>query len=162
MFSTALVLKQKNDDLILSTPIWLRGCLLLISLLLGVGMGIADTRPGWIPIIIALICLVGALYREKWCFSREAGCVEYMHGVFPVNHRKVWKFTELDCFSLTGTAPVEEKFARGRKTLLQFHIADKSGNARTIDIANGRTRGQELLTYAQKIADYCNLPLNRD
>lgn len=167
MFKMSFVLKEKRDGILaLVLPLWFRLLFLFIIVLLAAGVFVSG--PGasglWIPILIILACLGGALYEEKWIFNNLEKNIEYTSGIMVVNKRKIYKFEDIEQFNITGEFHTENegRINRLRKKMVKFSIILKSGKVLDIDITSGKTQSAELKEKAKKIAAYCGIEISVD
>jgi hypothetical protein len=164
MFRMSFVLKEKRDGtLVLVLPIWFRFLFLFIVLLLTAGVIVSGIGASgqWVPILIILICIVGALYEEKWIFDKSLNSFAYISGTVILNKKKTYKIKEIEIFNITGEFHTENegKINRIRKKMVKFSMVLNSGKVLDIDITTGKTNSAELKEKAQKIAAYCGVEL---
>ena len=167
MFRMSFVLKKKRDGtLVLVLPIWFRMLFSFIVVLLAAGVfvsGIA-ARGQWIPILLIIACIAGAIYEEKWVFNKLQNSIEYITGTMLINKKKIYKIEDIEIFNITGEFHTEKegKINRIRKKMVKFSIVLKTGKVLDIDITTGKTESSELREKAKKIAAYCGIELAID
>jgi hypothetical protein len=158
--------KRKDGSLILILPIWFRIMFLFIAALLAAG--IYAVGPGsirqWIPILIMLACIAGALYEEKWIFDKSGNKIEYHSGIMFISRKKSYKLEEVEVFKITGDfhKANEGRLNRLRKKMIKFSLILNSGDVLDIDITTGRTVSIELREKAERIAAHCGVVLEVD
>ncbi|RKX86460.1 MAG: hypothetical protein DRP58_04435 [Spirochaetes bacterium] len=167
MFRMSFILKQKHDgSLILELPIWFRIIFLFIAVLLAAGVFVSGIHANsqWIPILIIIACIGGALYEEKWIFNKSENCISYISGTMLINRKKLYKFEDIEILNVTGKihSDNEGKINRLRKNMAKFSMVLNSGKILDIDITTGKTDSAELKEKAQKIAAYCGIELAVD
>ena len=167
MFRMSFSLKERTDGTLrLVLPIWFRLLFLFIIILLTAGVIVSGISAlgQWIPILIIIACIGGALYEEKWIFNKLENNIEYISGTMIINKRKVYKFKDVEQFNITGEFHTdnEGKINRLRKKMVKFSIILNSGIVLDIDITTGKTESIELKEKAQKIAAYCGKDLTVD
>lgn len=165
MFRMNFVLKEKGDgSLVLVLPVWFRFLFLFIVILLSAGVIVSGIRESgqWIPILIIIVCIWGAIYEEKWVFNNLNNNIEYISGTLIINRNKFYKFEDIEHFNISGDFHTEKegKIIRFRKNMVKFSFILKSGNVMDVDIITGKKNSEELKEKAQKIADYCGVELS--
>ncbi|MBN1835467.1 MAG: hypothetical protein JW820_06415 [Spirochaetales bacterium] len=167
-----LTLKRLRDGrMCLSVPVFYRallggiGLLILLALLFtappGEDRGLfvpANT----VPLIVALLSLLGALYHERWIFDRPGDAVIHRVGVAFIRSVRRYRISELTGLELEGT--------HGGRVPAPGLLMGRRGPLLTLWL-NGRDRSQHRLeTYApaqggraaetaRALAEYCSLPL---
>jgi len=164
MLRMSFVLKTRNDgSLSLVLPVWFRLLFLFIVILLSAGIFVSGfgVHGQWIPILIIIICIAGALYEEKWNFNGAEKNIEYIFGIMVINKKTIYKFQDIENFFISGEIHSEKegKFNRLRKKMLKFSLILKSGKVMDIDISTGKTTNEELINRAKKITNYCEIQL---
>jgi hypothetical protein len=164
MFRMSFVLKKKRDGtLVLVLPVWFRILFLFIIVLLAAGVAVSGMGASgqWIPILIIIVCIVGALYEEKWVFNKLDNNIEYISGLLFYKRRKTFILDEVDAFILTGNLREDDKEFSGRllKRIVSFSFILKSGKELNIDNSSDRVGCMELRTKADVISTYCEIKL---
>jgi len=167
MFRMSFVLKEKGDgSLVLTLPVWFRVLFLFIVVLLTAGVVVSGIGASgqWVPILIIITCIWGALYEEKWIFNKSENSVEYISGTMLINKKRSYKFKDIEQFNVTGEFHTEKegKINRLRKKMVKFSLILNSGKVLDVDITTGKTNSAELKEKAKKIAAYCNIKLSTD
>jgi len=160
----SFVLKEKGDgSLVLALPVWFRILFLFIVVLLSAGVVVSGIGASgqWIPILIIIVCIWGALYEEKWVFNKLDNNIEYIFGILFYKRRKTFILDEVDAFILTGNIRDDDKEYSGRllKKIVSFSLILKSGKELNIDNSSDRVGCMELRTKADTISSYCKIRL---
>ena len=164
MFRMSFVLKKKKDgSLSLVLPVWFRLLFLFIVILLSAGVFVSDIGISgqWIPILVIMVCIAGALYEEKWIFNKSKNTICYISGTLIINKKKIYKFDNIENFKISGEfhSENEGQLNRLRKKMAKFSLIFKSGEVMDIDITTGKTTSEELINKAKKISSYCGIQL---
>ncbi|MCD6396370.1 MAG: hypothetical protein J7L71_02405 [Spirochaetaceae bacterium] len=167
MFKMSFLLKKtRNGSLSLVLPVWFRILFLFIVIILSAGIFVSDisTSGQWIPILIIIVCITGALYEEKWIFNKSKNTICYISGTLVINKKKIYKFDNIENFKISGEfhSENEGKLNRLRKKMAKFSLIFKSGEVMDIDITTGKTTSEELIIKAKKIANYCGIQLTEN
>lgn len=124
-----------------------------------------------VPLGMAAVMVLGALYHERWRWNVERGRVEHRVGVGPAFYSRYWPLSGVRSLRLGGvliTLPSEEgrrplpvRLMRFdlRRSAVHLSLLEDRGRVRRIDLVKGPD-GHRLVEAAQVIADACDLPLH--
>ena len=158
--------KQRGCTVLcLVLPIWFRVLFLFIVALLVAGVLVSGISASgqWVPILIIIACIWGALYEEKWIFNKVENSIVYISGTLFLNKKKIYKFEDIESYNLTGEFHTENegRINRLRKKMVKFSITLNSGEVLVIDITSGKTESAQLKIKAKTIAAYCGIQLTQ-
>ena len=123
-----------------------------------------------VPLGMAAVLLLGALYHERWRWNLAQRRVEHRAGVGPAAYSRYWSLAGVRSLRLGGvliTLPSAEGRGRLPQRLMRFdlrrsavHLSllDDRGRVRRIELVKGPD-GHRLVEAAQAIANACGLPL---
>jgi len=165
MFKMSFKLKEKLDgSLILVLPIWFRAFFLFIVVLLAAGIFVSgiSISEQWVPILIILACMGGALYDEKWIFNKKENRIEYSSGTLLYSKKKIFKLNEVDTFIFTGNLREQSSNLSGHliKSIVNFSLILKTGKVLNIDNSSDRVGRIELKIIADRVSEYCKIQLS--
>ncbi len=123
-----------------------------------------------VPLGMAAVLLLGALYHERWRWNLAQRRVEHRVGVGPAAYSRYWPLTGVRSLRLGGvliTLPPEEDRGRLplrrmrldlRRSAVHLSLLDDRGRVRRIELVKGPD-GHRLVEAAQAIANACGLRL---
>ena len=105
MFRLNLVLRRKNDDILIFSPApWFRILFLFLAAIIITGIvTVAAEDPGGnfiLPIIISACCLLAAMYEESWTFNKKEQHITFRTGLIIFNKSAVYRFNEVQNLEL--------------------------------------------------------------
>ena len=114
MFKLNLIVRRKNDDIMIFSPApWFRILFFLLAaiVLIGIITIAADGEGGsfLLPSIISAVCATAALYEESWTFNRKKRIIISKSGLKFLNKKKIVSFAEVENLELI-------KFLRGAES----------------------------------------------
>ena len=173
MIGFRLKLKKLSDGrLMFSIPIGYKLLLLFIGMLILISLivtreedgGSIFVRENTIPLIMAVISLLGAAYHERWIFDKNREQITHQNGLIVLHSSKIYGigyFDRIDVSrmgmagrnetsNLTAKMPVRRIWA--------LSIIEKTGKVRTIEIYR-RLQLSRAERDASTLSDYCDLSL---
>ena len=118
--------------------------------------------PNLIPIVLTLLCLIAALYNERWIFDRTGNTVVQQTGLIMIYRSKRLKLEALRAIELSGFRMGEvAKSGKGglfNRTLVTLALHDTDGKIHKLDIVKA-VHLKEIRLAAQQLADFCGIPL---
>jgi hypothetical protein len=171
-FSSRLVLKRFPDGrLALTFSPALKLVLLVIAAFLlyaaastsPAGVGLLS-RANTIPLLLALLALLGAAYRERWIFDRSAGRLLYQFGLVFLHSNRVIALETIKEVRLArfikGRLAGKQESGRSfwQRTVLTLSLADREGRLYRLETYQSGNP-QQVLQTARELSDYCGLPL---
>ncbi len=153
--------------MVYSTSLGFRIIFLVIALFIIVSVISASEGPilarfNGVSVFIVLVCLLGALYLERWIFDRKTNSFERNVGVLFLFSRKSVPLDTLEKVVIyePGMKYSEKpKYSRmmSRKTAL-VSVVDKNGTFYKLDLMKGGSVGQGR-KIAESLAIFCEIPL---
>ncbi len=106
MFKLNLVIRRKNEDIMIFSPSPLFRVLFLIVaavMISGMVISVIDDNKGSfiLPCIIAAICIIAAFYEESWTFDKKDCVITRKTGLLFFHKMKKIPFKEIDALELT-------------------------------------------------------------
>ena len=145
MFKLNLTLRKKNDDIMIFSPApWFRILFLAIAVFIVIGITAAasdENNDGsfTVPIVITLICIIGALYEECWIFDRKEKTISSRTGLLFISRKKNWTFEDVSKLEFAV-------FIRGGRTV-KADMQDSD----TETAASVNTQKKNIKRYCQAI-----------
>lgn len=134
-------------------------------------MGIVTTGAvAAFPVILAILSIVALLYDEKWIFDAEERIATRLSGLLPIHRQKTYSLDDASHFEYaqfaegspvhggSGPTPKRRAFQRQFETLT---LVLNNGDHIDIEKQRGRDTGR-LQDLAEKLSDYCGIPLRTD
>jgi hypothetical protein len=122
-----------------------------------------------LPLVLALLSLIGLLYRETWSFDPGAQVVIAFFGFGPFVSRHAYPYGEVECLELThfvrGSMDKDAVPSRKKRkqAMVVFSLAlTKDDERKTIEIIPERTSEGKTEQAAQYISAVSDLPLVMD
>ena len=124
-----------------------------------------------VPLGMAAVMVLGALYHERWRWNVAQRRVEHRVGVGPAAFSRNWPLTEVKSLRLGGVLialpsdgergrlPVRLMRFDLRRSAVHLSLLEDRGRVRRIDLVKGPD-GHRLVEAARAIADACGLPLH--
>lgn len=172
MIGFRLQLKKLSDGrLVFTIPIGYKLLLLIIGLLILIsllvtrdeGGGSIFIRENTIPLIIAVISLLGAAYHECWIFDKAAGQVIHQNGLIAIHSNKVYRIEDLERIEISqfvkGKAGDSRTVKRsiGNRSMLTLSLHMKDGITHRVEIYRVSQK-QHVEMAASIISEYCRIP----
>jgi hypothetical protein len=172
MIGFRLQLKKLPDGrLVLTIPIGYKLLLLFIGLLILIslivtrdeGGGSIFIRENTIPLIIAVISLLGAAYHERWIFDKSAGQAIHQNGLIVIHSNKVYRLDDIDRVEISQFGNVKFGNSRTKKR----SINNRSRLTLSLHMKDGISYRVEMYRISQKrhvertasiISEYCRIP----
>ena len=166
MFSPSLR-ERGEDKLIYSTPLGFRIIFLVIAAfivfsVLSASEGPLFSRFNGVSIFIVLICLVAALYLERWIFDKEANSFERNVGVLFFYSRKSVPLDSLRRVVLYepglkfAERPAYSRWMTRKAALVS--VVDEDGTFYKLDMVKGGAVNQGR-RIAETLSIFCGIPL---
>ena len=123
-----------------------------------------------VPLGLAAVMLLGALYHERWRWNLAHRQVEHRVGVGPLAYSQHWPLAGVRSLRLGGVLialPPEEGQGRLpmgrvrldlRRSAVHLSLVDEQARVRRIELVKG-PNGHQLVEMARAIASACGLPL---
>jgi hypothetical protein len=137
-------LRTSGDRLILGVPVWRRGVLGAIGVLMVVLL-LYDGAISVLPLIVALTATVGALYTDDWVFDIASSTITHRTGVLPAVRTVSYPFELLARFRIEE---IGIGGARRRYVKLIADLTDGTHHVVEID----RSRDGRLAADGERIA----------
>ena len=171
-------LKEKDPDkLVYSTPIAFRIVFLAIAAIIIFGVSTASDGPFFarfngLSLIIILVCLLAALYLERWIFDKKTNQFERNLGIYFFYARKKIPLDKLEKVILRelgvkrNNSNTSKNAGMGlltrvvRRTAM-LSIEDKDGDIYKLDIVKGGSV-QVARRSAEILSAFCEIPLDDD
>ena len=100
-----LILRRKSEDIMIFSPApWFRILFLFLAGIVFFGIFTiasgGDDGSFIVPGLIALICVIAALYEESWTFDRAARIITSQNGLIIFHRTKAWSFDDVESIEL--------------------------------------------------------------
>lgn len=139
------------------------GIVVLLVIMFVSGARSGDPRISPISVVIGALCLVAALYLERWVFDKSSGYFERHVGlIFAYNTKRI-PLSELACVVLMEPRS-------GRKRMIDLggmtdaatvlFLMDDQGRRHHLDMSRGPASAR-LNRAADQISTFCEIPLTR-
>jgi hypothetical protein len=176
MMGFRLHLKQLPDGrLIFTIPLGYKLLLFFIGLLIFASLiitrqedsGSIFIRENTIPLIVCLLCFLGAAYHESWIFDRARDQVVHQHGISALHSNKVYRVTDLERIEISQFVRGKAGGSQGAKRSIAFRpivtlsLQTKDGNNFRLENYRASQRSR-VETTASKIAEYCGISCVND
>lgn len=137
------------------------------------GVSLFD-RSHLVPAILAGICGLGALYTERWVFSRQEKVMVRQVGLMFFHFAREVAFAEIDRLVLSGMlvmVPIDRQVSRRKqrgtpsdtrvawRSFASFFVETRTGRRYRIDQVRGR-RAATTLAIAGQVSRLSGLPLD--
>jgi hypothetical protein len=145
--------------------VFLATALFIILCIASVPGGSFFSRLSALTIILICLCLLAALYLERWTFDKEANLLEKNIGILFAYARKKMSLDALQKVVLHETAsghaerPGLLRLSARRTAVLL--IVDRDEKVYRLDIASGGSV-REMRRSAQRLSAFCAIPLEDD
>ena len=170
MFGTVLK-KETETRLVYSTSLSFRvlclsgGVVLLLIILSGV-QGTFHLDENLIGLSLSGICLISALYLERWIFDKETNLFERHWGLLFFFTRLQRPLDSLEGVLLNELNTDSSQSDNKRYSMLSLRSATLSIQSANSEIFNlDRVKGsgvKEMNNTAEELSDFCGIPLKRN
>ena len=163
------VLKPEGEQrLVYSTSTGFRGvCLgsgiILLLIVLGEADGMISFRENLIALSISGLCLISAMFQERWIFDRESNVFERHLGTVFLYSRLKRRLDSLKCVSINEFAKDSSASNDNRRLILtrrtvSLSVLGENNEIHKLDMAKG-SGINELVKTAQELSSFCDIPL---
>ena len=163
-----LKLFQKSDELyVLTIPLFNRILILLFALAVSATF-LVDSTFSTLPIIIIVILLFSACYKESWTFDKENKEVIYGFGLLFLYKKIKVSFDLIEKFHIQGfikgsfhlkpSEVEDEKKKLFQSEYYKFSLINKELGELTINTVKGRDK-DTIYEYAKELTKFCETKL---
>lgn len=172
----------KPDRLVYGFPLWYRGVMGGIIVIVVASLLISEAAPGFLAWLILTMLLLAALYEDKWIFDAAEQTATHRAGLLFASRARVITFADITAYRIVpfvkgtvpGTADEKEeneaalrggrpesisfRQARHKKPFLSLEIECMDDSRFLIDHVPAR-KAEDLRAMASRIAALCGKPL---